>query len=1080
MVRSAPTLVYCPHPINAIADRRIVHDQVLPGETLSEYIERAGIRLPRGPLELTINHVIIPRSLWGKLRPRPGSFITLRRGVAGGGGGKKDPMRTVLMLAIIVASSGWGATLGEAMLGEGVRSLALPFGGSISAAALGGAVIAGGGALVMGFLPTPRSNLAQAQLLGAQPSPTYSLQGGSNRARPYEQMQLVLGKHRVFADYGARWYTEFEGDDQYLYQVFHFGVGDVLLSDYRIGTTPLTDFSSFEIQVAPYSGQLTLVPANVDTVAGGALDPDVWVTRSGTVGATALAVEVTGSLYSLSSDGYAPASVDLQIWYRPVGGAWQEFVFGAGTIVYTHYWSAGYEQTYEIEGSIATRWVQQDYGTTDAGEHVEGAAHATLINPLTGTASTWYWRLFSEVVVGEATPPSSRQVQTAYVTITNADSKPLRKTWKIDVPAGHYEVQVKRITAAFGAGTVGDLAWSQLRCYSHDDTDYTGQVRVGLKIKASGQLQGQVAQFSALASSRFLVWDGVSAWAQLETSNPGWIGLGLARGKKINGRLVFGGGLPDSRIDIDAWKAFSAWCDAKNLRFDGVVDRSMSLADALDAVCWAGRGSKSRATGKLGVVWDDPDEPESNVYGMGDIVAGSYRIDYVTEKLAEEIVVNFWNPDLDWQQDSVRALVPGVVTPTRTRKIDFWGCASNAAAGAAKDEAGRQANLIAADQYYHNAKISFELDIAGWINKRGDVIRLAHDIMRAKWGWSGRLHDASSANVLNLDAPVTFTPATDHYVLVKKPDASFGIYPVVYHAGTTDQITLSTPLAFNPSADPNGNSVYDYTWFFDLRPNPGRLMRIVDYKVLGADRRIRVTCQDHTADYYARETEPFVYTAPTLYAGSPPVLANLTVTESIVPVADGYLVRLSLTWDVSSGVYDHARVRAGWQGSGLIERGQPQGRRFDIDVPDGASVDIEVTGIHPLYGVMGAASQLTATHVIVGLANAATPPNVTGLALAAGGTTFAGPNAQIVWNAVDMAYFKDYEIEVWSQLPALLATEHSKSNTYTLTFQRNYEIAGGAPIRTINFKVFARNLLDARSAAAASIVVANPAPTAPA
>lgn len=1065
-----PSLIFCPHPLLPAANRRIEYIEFAPGESIAEYLARVGIRL-RGPARLEVDGYVVPCDEWAHVCPQPGSLITLRALAAGGGGGDSDPMPVVLSLALMVAAPGLGAGLAGWALEAGV----LPM-GVLSTATwnmIGAGLISVGGSLLIGALTQPpRPNLAQAQARGAQASPTYSLTGGSNRARPYEPMQLVLGKHRVFPDYAAKPFTRFEGDDQVLYQAFHFGLGDVLLSDFRIGTTPLTDFSDYEIEIAPYSGRLGKIPANVDAIAGAALDPGVWVTRQGALGSYTLAVEITGTLLAYAAGGYGAAEVEVAIEYRKVGDPdWIAFAPGEVTQNYTHYWSAGYS----VSDEGGTWWIQQDYGTTTAGDHNEADPHATI------PGATWHWRPFAEVGVGEATPPSSYQVAVDTVMVSNADAKPVRKSYSREVPSGQYEVRVKRLSADLGTTGVDDLVWSQLLCYGPDTADYTNQVRVGLKIKASGQLQGQIQQFSALASARNQVWDGVGVWAQHETSNPAWLALALARGKTIDARLVYGGGLADARIELDAWKAFGAWCDSKSLQFNGVIDRSMSLAEAIDAVCRAGRGSKTWASGKLGVVWDAPNQPVSGVYGMGNIIAGSYRIDYITEKLAEEIVVNFTNPDLDWQQDSVRALVPGVVTPTRTSTVDLWGCAASNAVGAAKDQAGREANLIAADQYYHNARISFECDIEGYVNTRGDTILLAHDIMRASWGWSGRLADGSTAGVLQLDTEVTFTEGQDHYVLVKKPDATFGIYAVTYQAGSTDQITLTAPgLPFNPSADADGHPVYDYVWMFDLRATPGRKVKIIDHEPTDTLRNIRIVCVDDSADYYDAEDGEYTYTAPATYGGEAPTLADLEVTESIVPVADGYVVRLTLTWDVTAGRYDHARVRAGWGGAPLQEKGQPAGRRFDLDVPDGVTVDIEVTGIHPLYGVMGSSSQLTTQHVVTGLASAATPPNVAGLALAGGGTTFAGPDAEFVWTAVEMAYFLDYEIEIWSQMPALITTEHAKSPNYAYTFQRNYETNAGAPIRTLTAKVFARNLLEARSAVGASLTVSNPAPAAPA
>ncbi len=957
-----PTLVYSPHPLLPGADRRVETAVFLPRETIAEYLDRVGIRL-RGPAVLMLNGVRLPRAMWARTRPKPGMVITLRAAVAGGGGGGggKDPMRTVLQLAVMVAAVAITGPEGLALTGW-------------QAAAVRGAIIIGGSLLINSLLPPPRPNLAEAQMRGQdQPSPTYALSGGSNRARPYEPLPVVLGRHRIFPDYGAKEYTEFQGDDQVLYQCFNFGFGDLVLSDFRIGNTPLTSYVDYQLELSPANGKLALFPAQVDTVEGGALTYGNPIQRTSSVGATALAIDLTGSLYGLDANGATDLSVDIRCQYRKVGDTvWSAFppvtassssdASSATTVVYgqaSNYWSAGYY----LDWGGTSVWEQVDFGSTDPAEHYDGEVWATLGDP----TYTWRWRPYSEIDLSDPyftdSAPDPTIITAANdsgaVGLTSGTTKPLRIAYRIDVPAGQYEVKVERLSPdETETSKVSQIVFAQLKSYVPDATDYTGQVRVALKIKASGQLSGRVDQFSALASARCQAWDGVSAWAQRETSNPAWWYLAFARGSFNGTARLWGAGLADARIDIESIKAFGAWCTSKSLSFNGVLDRSMSCQEVLEAIARCGRGSMSWGPGKLSVVWDAPNQAVSAVYGMGNIIAQSMKIAYTTDKVADEVVVRFINPDLDWQQDEVRALVPGTVTSQRPVSVDLWGCTD-------RDMAGREANLIAADQYYHNAKLSFETDMEGFVNVRGDTILLAHDIMRTSWGYSGRLVEGTTAGVLKLSRKVPFTPAASHYVLVKKPDGTFGIYAVNYVAGESDTLTLTAPMAFNPSADPDGMSVYDYVWAFDLRATPGRRVKIVGMPSVRQD-RVQIQVVDDTPDYYAAESGIYTHVGGTTTVDAP-VITNLTASEMLVRGGAGYLVRVTFTWDVS-GRYDHATVRASVNGEPLTYHGQISGRRFDIDVPDGSTVKIDVTAIHPL-GMMGPGSVATLTHGVVGSAS---------------------------------------------------------------------------------------------------------------
>ena len=150
---------------------------------------------------------------------------------------------------------------------------------------------------------------------GAQPEPVYSLAGGANRARPYKPLTLTLGRHRVFPDLGAREYTEFDGGDQHLFQIFNFGYGALDISDIRIGPTPVGSFDDVDI---------ALVAGNVDVEAGAALDDTAWVERQSGADTDRIGIDLTARLFRIDrkSGDYQRHSVDVEIGWRKAGGAW--------------------------------------------------------------------------------------------------------------------------------------------------------------------------------------------------------------------------------------------------------------------------------------------------------------------------------------------------------------------------------------------------------------------------------------------------------------------------------------------------------------------------------------------------------------------------------------------------------------------------------------------------------------------------------------------------------------------------------------------------------------------------------------
>ncbi len=137
-----------------------------------------------------------------------------------------------------------------------------------------------------------------------------------SRARIYGPLLLVLGTHRVFPDLGAAEYTEFAGDDQYLLQIFHFGLGALDISERKIGDTPLGSFDEVETEFGDAQGRVTLVAGNVDSEAGAALDDTGWVERTTAAGTKRIGIDFAGTLFRVSDQGGATRhTVTVEIEY---------------------------------------------------------------------------------------------------------------------------------------------------------------------------------------------------------------------------------------------------------------------------------------------------------------------------------------------------------------------------------------------------------------------------------------------------------------------------------------------------------------------------------------------------------------------------------------------------------------------------------------------------------------------------------------------------------------------------------------------------------------------------------------------
>ena len=94
----------------------------------------------------------------------------------------------------------------------------------------------------------------------------------------------------------------------------------------------------------------------------------------------------------------------------------------------------------------------------------------------------------AEIEIEWRAPGQATQRRT--ITLMHDSQAPLRRTFAYDLAAaGAWTVRVRRTADPDPSDRVHDeLAWAALRAYQIDDGDYSGQTRLGLRIRATGQL----------------------------------------------------------------------------------------------------------------------------------------------------------------------------------------------------------------------------------------------------------------------------------------------------------------------------------------------------------------------------------------------------------------------------------------------------------------------------------------------------------------------------------------------------------------------------------------------------------------
>lgn len=718
--------------------------------------------------------------------PRAGEAITIHPMVAGGGGGGKNPLKVIATIALIAYTGG---------LGSGLAGSAFATGGAL--AGYGGAFMLGGMLLINAAFPPPKPKIPAAGSSSIEQARQLStISNTQNQARQYGAMMMIYGDVVVAPDYGAAPYNTYQGTDSYFNAIYHFGVTDCDLSEFKIGQTPLADYVDAQYELNDAYGRVALVSSNIDTIAGAVLSTTPqYRTVSGSP--LEVVIDIVGSFYLYDERG------------NPTEARRSIAIYKNG-----FFWAA-----------------HNVYGD-------KGIGRLTLTYP----AATW------------------TEIGVAY----SVD-------WPHDENRSKCELQFS------------------IRALYNNNVDYSGQKRVALKIKASGQLQGQLQDFRARARTK-IKCGIVGNETPTYSSNPAWILLDFLRGRVVGGELLYGVGASDAEIDLASIQAWANFCDAQGFTFNGAFRDVGSCGDFCALICTHGAASYSRGTGKHGVIFDDQNAPIVQRFGMANIVAGSFSVSYATNNLPDEAIVRYIEPSRQWQQDQVRILKPGVTTPKRTVEFTLDACTDKAMAG-------KIAAIQIARQYYQTRTVTWQADDEAIACDRGDRVELSHDM--TQWGYSGRLAGVNGRD-LTLDRKIPLEADQEAWIGIRWPDNTYKVLSIVAKTttGEYDTVTLTNDLPTTDGGETlpalTNESAIDFIWIADFVATPGKRLMIVEKRHDGAGKwTLKATdCPD---EFYASWGRAFTYIPPPQNSRLNPLITSTLQFAERLLTAQGE-TELTVAW----------------------------------------------------------------------------------------------------------------------------------------------------------------------------------------
>lgn len=606
--------------------------------------------------------------------------------------------------------------------------------------------------------------------------------------------------------------------------------------------------------------------------------------------------------------------------------------------------------------------------------------------------------------------------------ISAAQASAVRKQYRVDnLSAGSYTVRVMVTGRGADVGSTRAqtrIWWTSVSGIVYDDFSYPGMCLVGIKGLATNQLSGSPSITFIKKRTTILAYNpDTQVYETKDATNPAWAAYDmLHRAIDINGDQseIVVTGVPADLILYDRFAAWAAFCDSKNLKINIEINTAEKMMESINKnIAAVGYGIVLMFGVKFGCVWDAVVDTPVQMFGMGNIIAGTFEEKFLqTSDRANAVEVTFTNKDKNYERDTVTVYADDYDDAdayNQSTSITMDGITSY-------EQAYRYGKFQLYCNKYLIRTCVFDAAIDAIACNAGDVIAVSHDV--PEWACSGRITAVNGSQV-TVGALFDNYDSTASYQFQYRASVSDNIHVVPISDMVIHDTGVTVNLSSVPSDAPAVGDVCDiakttigsklFTVKTITRSNDGEFKRTI-------------TCLEYNKNVFSEE-----YDIPTPnYSTAQPNQAENVINVSAKQIhwlaSDGTKhAHLYATWQLPDGAYSSKFVvyastdNVKW--NQMMETGA-MACDFDTD-PD----TIYYLKIKTITNV----SQSSGVTVTVDVGEDAPPNNVTGLT--ATKITSNTTQVKLSWAANTDIDLKGYRVYVNGVLHSNILTD----TTYTYT-----------------------------------------------
>jgi len=588
--------------------------------------------------------------------------------------------------------------------------------------------------------------------------------------------------------------------------------------------------------------------------------------------------------------------------------------------------------------------------------------------------------------------------------VTRATSTTVRVGYRWQVDNGEqYEVAMQRTTPDSTSTRIMDeVTWTVLRTFQVGVPINFRQplAMTALRIKATDQLSGAIANLSATVSSYANIWDGVDWDTEAVSNNPAALMRLVLMGPANERRRS------EAQVDQDNLADFYNFCANNGYAFNMVRDFQSSVWETCADICAAGRASPSLSGGKWGVMMDEADKPIRQHFTPRN--SWGFESSRMLTIKPHAWRVRFINEDQDFQQDERIVYDDGYSASNATHfeGLEFPGITD-------PDLVWKFGRFHIAQLGLRPEEYAFNCDLEHLACQRGDLILVSHDVPMWGLGW-GRVKEVLSDGGVKvgvvLDERLVVESGKSYNLRFRLEDGTSYVRAVSADPGETDEFAFTETTTENIQ-------VGDLSIFGEVGTETTRLI------IKGVDRDV-----NYTAKLICVDEGPAIYTADsgtipvfdsnisiggdvTKFPPPPPLILSIQSGTSALTVIGSRLVSrvlVALAAGAGNVATDSFQVRYRLQSN---EEWMYVGSSHVSEstlalwpVVDGSIYEVQARSL-TAYGVVSNWTEVRVEQVV---GQTERPPDVTSLAV-----NIVGAEAHISWSAVVVIDLSHYQVR-WS------------------------------------------------------------------